>query len=210
MTFAQLGLQWTRRRSPARSMPALLANGKSFFIETFGCQMNVHDTEKVAGVLPRARISRSAKHRRSGRDALQHLLDPRKGRAESFLPPRRVAGNCRRQNHRRDRVSGPAGRRRHFRARTVGEFGLRLGELPKTSPDGGRTGSRGPTRDGPRSRHGRDFRNRNHTPRQSAASLRDHYRRLQLRLLLLCRAAYPRAGAQPPKRRRSLGGAPPS
>ncbi len=27
------------------------AHGKSFYIETFGCQMNVHDSEKVAGVL---------------------------------------------------------------------------------------------------------------------------------------------------------------
>jgi len=26
-------------------------NGKSFYIETFGCQMNAHDSEKVAGVL---------------------------------------------------------------------------------------------------------------------------------------------------------------
>ncbi len=30
---------------------ALTSNGKSFYIETFGCQMNVHDSEKVAGVL---------------------------------------------------------------------------------------------------------------------------------------------------------------
>ena len=31
--------------------PSNIAPGKSFFIETFGCQMNVHDSEKVAGVL---------------------------------------------------------------------------------------------------------------------------------------------------------------
>ncbi|MGA9884219.1 MAG: tRNA (N6-isopentenyl adenosine(37)-C2)-methylthiotransferase MiaB [Candidatus Acidiferrales bacterium] len=30
---------------------SLNPNGKSFYIETFGCQMNVHDSEKVAGVL---------------------------------------------------------------------------------------------------------------------------------------------------------------
>jgi tRNA-2-methylthio-N6-dimethylallyladenosine synthase len=36
--------------SPARA-PGL--NGRTFYIETFGCQMNVHDSEKVAGVLLR-------------------------------------------------------------------------------------------------------------------------------------------------------------
>ena len=30
---------------------ALAPEGKTFYIETFGCQMNVHDSEKVAGVL---------------------------------------------------------------------------------------------------------------------------------------------------------------
>jgi tRNA-2-methylthio-N6-dimethylallyladenosine synthase len=31
--------------------PAYKSDGKPFYIETFGCQMNVHDSEKVAGVL---------------------------------------------------------------------------------------------------------------------------------------------------------------
>src|SRR5579872_2637260 len=30
---------------------AAAGDGKTFYIETFGCQMNVHDSEKVAGVL---------------------------------------------------------------------------------------------------------------------------------------------------------------
>ncbi len=38
--------------SARRDVPAgVPENGRSFYIETFGCQMNVHDSEKVAGVL---------------------------------------------------------------------------------------------------------------------------------------------------------------
>ena len=31
--------------------PAVAGEGKTFYVETFGCQMNVHDSEKVAGAL---------------------------------------------------------------------------------------------------------------------------------------------------------------
>ncbi|HVB07619.1 MAG TPA: tRNA (N6-isopentenyl adenosine(37)-C2)-methylthiotransferase MiaB [Candidatus Acidoferrales bacterium] len=34
-----------------RATPTIPAAGRSFYIETFGCQMNVHDSEKVTGVL---------------------------------------------------------------------------------------------------------------------------------------------------------------
>ena len=34
-----------------RDLADIDTNAKSFYIETFGCQMNVHDSEKVAGVL---------------------------------------------------------------------------------------------------------------------------------------------------------------
>jgi tRNA-2-methylthio-N6-dimethylallyladenosine synthase len=37
--------------SRAHVSPAPLAGDRTFYIETFGCQMNVHDSEKVAGVL---------------------------------------------------------------------------------------------------------------------------------------------------------------
>jgi len=38
--------------------------GKAFFIETFGCAMNVHDSEKVAGTLVAPAIA-GFEHRRS-------------------------------------------------------------------------------------------------------------------------------------------------
>src|ERR1022692_2843023 len=36
----------SRRRARARS-----SGGKAFYLETFGCQMNAHDSEKVVGTL---------------------------------------------------------------------------------------------------------------------------------------------------------------
>ena len=38
------------RRLEGRSSPTD-AEGKQYFIRTFGCQMNEHDTERIAGLL---------------------------------------------------------------------------------------------------------------------------------------------------------------
>ena len=47
--LSSLGAPHTQELSAAPPAPA--GAGKSFYIETFGCQMNDHDSEKVAGVL---------------------------------------------------------------------------------------------------------------------------------------------------------------
>src|SRR5438309_6624630 len=43
---------WARETRPRSSLGGL-RGGRTFYIETFGCQMNEHDSEKVAGVLLR-------------------------------------------------------------------------------------------------------------------------------------------------------------
>ena len=40
--------------SPARNLPKSPGSafeGRTFYIKTFGCQMNVHDSERMAGLL---------------------------------------------------------------------------------------------------------------------------------------------------------------
>ena len=59
---------------------------KTFYLETFGCQMNAHDSEKVVGTLLSAGISPGSDRRRGWAGPLQHLLDSRQGRAESLQP----------------------------------------------------------------------------------------------------------------------------
>ena len=81
------------RCAPALSPRSASGNdpgARSFYIETFGCQMNVHDSEKVAGVLLDARLPPGGCRggRRSG--ALQHVQHPREGRAKGFLAAGRV------------------------------------------------------------------------------------------------------------------------
>src|SRR5580693_6284948 len=52
-SLSALGTNLASALIPLRShaTPPRSEGAKSFFIETFGCQMNVHDSEKVSGVL---------------------------------------------------------------------------------------------------------------------------------------------------------------
>ena len=44
-------LQTDLKYAPIRSVTMERVSGKTFYLETFGCQMNVHDSEKVVGTL---------------------------------------------------------------------------------------------------------------------------------------------------------------
>src|ERR1700740_897712 len=46
-----LSLALRGAHAPGTPVTAWATSGKSFFLETFGCQMNDHYSEKVAGVL---------------------------------------------------------------------------------------------------------------------------------------------------------------
>ena len=50
---------------------------KTFYIETFGCQMNFHDSEKVVGTLISEGYQQVAARGRCRPNLLQHLLDSR-------------------------------------------------------------------------------------------------------------------------------------
>ena len=64
---------------------AVPGEGKSFYLETFGCQMNDHDSEKVAGVLLGADIVRWKRRTRRDVVLLQHLQHSRKSGATKFF-----------------------------------------------------------------------------------------------------------------------------
>ena len=120
---------------------------KRFHVTTFGCQMNVHDSERMRGMLASLGYEEAEEPRRGRPDPLQHLLDPRVGRQPLHRPPRRgEAAEERRPgpDRRGRRLLGAVGqgrglpalslRRRRLRARPDPQAGrvpqLRLAQRP--------------------------------------------------------------------------------
>ena len=106
----------------------------TFYLETFGCQMNEHDSEKVAGLLLARGYQQVETAEAAEPDPLQHLQHPRKSGAESVFATGRIPRTeGRRKEDCGARLRGAAGGRRHLYARAVGQSGVRLGELPQTA-----------------------------------------------------------------------------
>ena len=60
-----------------------------YLIETYGCQMNVHDSERMAGLLEQAGYEPAADDTRRRRHRHQHLQRARAGRGEALHAARR-------------------------------------------------------------------------------------------------------------------------
>ena len=64
-----------------------MASVRRFFIRTYGCQMNAHDTEKLANLLYHQGYVEVAASGPGGSAPDQHLLDPGEGRASALHRP---------------------------------------------------------------------------------------------------------------------------
>ena len=83
-------------------------------MRTFGCQMNEHDSERIAGLLEADGLGGGRRPRRRRRRRPQHLLHPRERRQQALRqprPPQDVEGRARRPPDRRVRLPGPEGPR---------------------------------------------------------------------------------------------------
>ena len=78
------------RRGPSVDFPAV----KRYHVTTFGCQMNVHDSERIKGLLESLGLGEAGSAGRRRLPRLQHLHDPREGRRS---PRRAPDGRPRRQ-----------------------------------------------------------------------------------------------------------------
>ena len=88
---------------------------RSYVVRTFGCQMNEHDSERIAGLLEADGLVPAGRPRRRRRRRAQHVLHPGERRQQALRqprPPQDVEGRARRPPDRRVRLPGPEGPRR--------------------------------------------------------------------------------------------------
>ena len=78
-----------RGRTPLAYAAAM--TDKTYLMRTFGCQMNEHDSERIAGLLE-ADGMEAGRRRRRRRGRAQHVLHPRERRQQALRQPRPPQG----------------------------------------------------------------------------------------------------------------------
>ena len=172
-----------------------------FHIQTWGCQMNDHDGEKLSGLLSAEGLRSGGIGGRRRAGAAQHLLHPREGRAQGLFragPPARGEAAASPAGGRHG-LPGPAGAGRPVQAGAP--YRLRAGHHGPQAAAA--TGGRGPGGPGPGHGHGRipgqpPVPAGRHAPPGHGQGPGHDHGGLQPRLHLLHRAHHPRRRAPPP------------
>ena len=105
-----------------------MAEVRRFLVRTFGCQMNEHDSERIASELAADGMARTDEPGRGRRRRPQHLLHPRERRRQAVRAPRASEvgpGATARAADRGRRLPGPEGPRAAPRAGAVRRRRLR-------------------------------------------------------------------------------------
>ena len=102
-----------RRRTLVNAMTTTTTGSeRTYEVRTYGCQMNVHDSERLSGLLEAAGYVRAADGRAGRRRRLQHLRRARERRQPALRqprPPRAGQGRAPRHADRRRRLPGAEG-----------------------------------------------------------------------------------------------------
>ena len=109
----RFGRQPTVRPRPAGAV-ILDAVTRRYFVRTYGCQMNEHDSERIAGPARGRRLRGGVRDRRGRRHRAQHVLHPGERRQQALRPPRPPEGAQGRPSRPADRggrLPGPEGPR---------------------------------------------------------------------------------------------------
>ena len=193
-----------KRKSPAAGAEVTVA--QKYLIETFGCQMNVHDSERMAGLLEQAGLRSRPTSRRRRRRRHQHVQRPRARRRQALYAPGRAAdagaANSATTRSSRSPAAWRSRKARRILKRSAGVADVVVGtqairRLPMLVEQAAAAADRRRPLDRSEPVRRRHVPARRHAPRRPGEGLRHHHRGLQRILQLLRRAlhARPRAHA---------------
>ncbi len=113
-----------------------MATGKTFYLETFGCQMNAHDSEKVIGTLLNQGYQQVETEEEAGLILYNTCSIQGQGRAKGLQSPERLQKAAQgRQAVRGAGVRGAAGGRKDLRACALRVAGVGVGLVSQAARD---------------------------------------------------------------------------